>query len=289
MSMFPSVRRPACAIQVGSRSLRAVVGKPDGQADWSGEVEVPGGEFRPTLQPEKLRTDRLQEGMRELAARLPAKVGPVSLVIPDTSVKVQVVPIAGDYDPRGGAKEELVRWSIGDHLPFPIEEAVLDSTTYGTGERRYLLVVAAHRDVLGEYEAAVRDFGTVVRTLPATLASGWLVEEDAGYQVVVYADADVLGCFLSRGEDLIFYRARRFSRPDTAVAIVMETLEYGADRLDIESGKASVMGAATDIDELPQALSRRGWRLGPPRAEPPIAEVGFEALAGALLASGGGR
>ncbi len=289
MSMLATWSGPDCALQVTSRTAAAMMPGRSGVPPWHLQVDLPHDAVRPRLQGANLDPTVLRPAVQQIAGAAPRKVGRVTLVLPDACAKLRIVPIEADEVPGKKVSGEIIRWALRDALPFPADEALVDTRLFdGDGPAR-LLLAAAHRDVLRQYEDAAEPLGPVVRTLPATLACGWGVDDEAGQHLLVYADDDTLGCLLSRSGTPLFIRTRPLPpREAHLVEAVMETLDYVGERLGAEPGRATVMGLAAEDQGLRAALTDRGWSLSP--AAQGEAESGARtgALAGALRAAEAG-
>ncbi len=289
MSVFGSWGGSDVAVQVTSASIAAMMSGRGGMPDWQHEVETPSGAVRPGLQGENLDPAVLDVPLQELAGSAPRKIGSVTLVLPDACAKLRIVPIEAGVAPGRKAGAEIVRWALRDSLPFAEEEALVDTQIFDGGSPTRLLVTAAHRDVLAQYEAAASVIGPVVRSIPATIACAWNVDAAAGPQLLVHADDDALGCLVADAGAPLFVRTRRLpERGDGLVAAVMETLDYAAERLGVESGGASVSGLAARDPALQAALQSRGWSLSENPGDGPAADPRWGALAGALRAAEAG-
>jgi hypothetical protein len=213
----------------------------------------------------------------------------VTLVLPDACAKVRVVPIETEEAPGSRAGAEIVRWAISEALPFAADEALIDTQLFEQGSPTRLLVAAAHRDVLREYEDAVAVVGPVVRTLPATIASAWSIDDDPDEHLLVHADHDTLGCMVSGAGVPLFVRTRPLPRTEAAlVDAVMETLDYAGERLGTEPGSATVSGLAADAAGLDAGLVARGWTLRSASSDEFEPDGRFAALSGALRAAEAG-
>ena len=78
----------------------------------------------------------------------------------------QIVMRTLDLPPLSGAKEiaSAVRFQAQDHIPMPLEQAVLEHHALGKvetpdGERARVVVVAAHRDMIDRFLIAIRRAG----------------------------------------------------------------------------------------------------------------------------------
>jgi hypothetical protein len=258
-----------------------------GAPPWHDQVDVPADAVRPGLQGMNVDVAALRGALMELAEGAPRKIGAVTLVLPDACAKLRIVPIEAEEAPGRKAGAEIIRWTLRDLLPFPQDEALTDTQLF-EGSPARLLVTAARRDVLRQYEEAAAVLGPVVRTLPAMLACAWGIDDEAAQHLLVHADHDTLGCMVSGAGTPLFVRTRPLpSNEDGMIDAVMETLDYAAERLGAEPGEATVSGLAAGDEGLEAALTSRGWSL-PAGADDTEGDGRFGALSGALRAAEAG-
>jgi hypothetical protein len=260
MSLFASWIGSDCAVQVTSKTVAAMMSGRGGAPPWHGEVDVPAGAVSPALQGENLDAAALRAPLKELVGSAPRKIGSVTLVLPDACARLRIVPIETEVVPGKKAGAEIIRWALRDTLPFAEDEALIDTQLFSGGPSARLLVTAAHRDVLRQYEEATAVVGPVVRALPATLACGWNVDDDAARHLLVHADPDTLGCLVSDAEVPLFVRTRPLPESrEGLMEAVSETLDYAAERLGVASGRATVSGLVAGDEDLQRLLESRRW------------------------------
>jgi hypothetical protein len=288
MRPFEGLQSSDCAVQLTSREAVAMMPARGGETAWQGSVELPAGAVQPALRGDGVDAGPLQAALRELVAGAPRRIGAVTLVLPDACAALRIVPIDAEEAPGKRAGEEILRWALRDALPFPQDEALIDTQLFDGHRPWHLLVAAAHRDTLRRFEDATAVVGPVVRTLPALLACGWMIDDEDGPHLVVHADDDALGCMIWSAGAPLFVRTRRLPSRAAALGAVIETLEFAVARLGTEPGRATVLGVLAGDDELEAALTARGWSLWhtPDAGDVPGARYG--ALAGALRAAEAG-
>lgn len=286
MSIFGTWTGAECAVQVTSKVAAAMMPARGGDASWHHEVGVPPDAVRPGLQGANLEPQALAAAFKQLAAAAPRRIGAVTLVLPDACAKLRIVPIEAEQAPSRRAGEEILRWALRDTLPFPADEALVDTQLFDRGSPWRLLVTAAHRDVLRQYEEAASLIAPVVRTLPAILACGWIIDDDDAQHLLVHADDDTLGCMVSAEGTPLFVRVRPLpASAEGIVTGVIETLDYAAERLGAGPGRATVLGLAAGHEGLDAALRARGWSPQGPGQSGVEAGARQGALAGALRAA----
>jgi hypothetical protein len=138
-----------------------------------------------SLQPLPNRTNVTNEAAIRRAIAEVAEIvghggGRLGLILPDATVRVGIFDFETLPDNRKEA-EELVRWRMRDHLPFPTEEARVSYQVFGRATNSVeLLAVAVRASVLAEYENALEGVnGGPILTLPASIAMLPLLAADA--------------------------------------------------------------------------------------------------------------
>jgi len=213
--------------------------------------------------------DAVAGAVRVVLGRLGTRAARVALVIPDPVGKVSVVRFER-VPSRRDDLDQLVRWQIRKTLPFPIEEA---SVTYTAGRRAPdgsdFVVVAARRDVVGEYEdvcaAAGAHAGLVelatFSVLNLTLAAPAQGASAAGDWLVVHVRPEYTSVAILRDGDLIFFRSRPEDDEESLTDVVHQTAMYYQDRLDGHGFRRVLLAgrgrAAAAFDQTRRSLEER--------------------------------
>lgn len=206
------------------------------------------------------------EAVRAVLGRLGTRPARVALVIPDLAGKVSVVRFER-VPPRRDDLEQLVRWQIRKALPFPIEETAVSYTPGRHGpEWSEFIVVAARRDVVGEYEDMCAEAGAhaglvelaTFSVLNLTLAAATAVEGD---WLVVHMRPEYTSIAILRDGDLIFFRNRPEGDEETLTDVVHQTAMYYQDRLEGQGFRRVRIGgsgrSAGALDQARQSLEER--------------------------------
>jgi type IV pilus assembly protein PilM len=228
---------------------------------------LPAGAIVPSLGARNIvDRDGVTEALRAVLGRLGTRPARVALVVPDLAGKVSVVRFER-VPPRRDDLDQLVRWQIRKALPFPIEDASVSYTPGRHGpEGSEFIVVAARRDVVGEYEemcaAAGAHAGLVelatFSVLNLTLAATTAVEGD---WLVVHMRPEYTSIAILRDGDLIFFRNRPEDDEETLTDVVHQTAMYYQDRLAGQGFRRVLIGgsgrSAGALDQARQSLEER--------------------------------
>jgi Tfp pilus assembly PilM family ATPase len=247
--------RPMVAVEISARHVGAVrleTGTPPVVAAHAVEPLAPGA-VAPGL-----AASNISDGAAVAAAvrRVLDRVGHarhVALVVPDAVARVALVRF--DQVPaRTSDLEAMLRWNVRKGLPFKIDDA---QVTWAPGAAveggREFVVVAARRDLIGEYEAACVSAGAhpgLVDIATSNLINLHLAAEgDTGDALIVHVTAEYATLAVVRDGTLIFFRHRGADGTETLADLVHQTAMYYEDRLGGRGfGRVLIAGASQGPD-----------------------------------------
>ena len=215
MNFLPkgSGTRPRVACEIAPEGVVAARSAEAGGAI-SGVARIPlaPGAVNPGLKPGNI-VDRtavvtaLRRALEGIGGRPNGRGGDVSLIIPDSAVRVLLL----DFDALPGKLSEalpIVRFRLKKLLPFEADDAMI--TYQAQSQSRMgvrVLAVAIPRDVLAEYETAAREAGFEPGVvLPSTLAALPAVADDEP-ALLVNAGIHGLTTAILRGGQLLLHRS----------------------------------------------------------------------------------
>jgi type IV pilus assembly protein PilM len=209
----PSETRPRVACEISPQGVVAARSA-DATAPLgaTARVDLPEGAVFPGLRPGNI-VDRVEvtAAVRRALERVEAKPNSrdsdITLVIPDAAVRVLLL----DFDALPSRPSEalpIVRFRLKKLLPFEADDAMLSYQVMSSGKAGVrVLAVAIPRDVLSEYETAVREAGFEPGSvLPSTLAALAAVESDAP-ALLVNANPQGVTTAIVRGGMLLLHRS----------------------------------------------------------------------------------
>ena len=209
----PSETRPRVACEISPQGVVAARSA-DATAPLgaTARVELAEGAVFPGLRPGNV-VDRVEVAAAVLRAleRVDAKPNSrdadITLVIPDAAVRVLLL----DFDALPSRLSEalpIVRFRLKKLLPFEADDAMLSYQVMSSGKAGVrVLAVAIPRDVLSEYETAVREAGFEPGSvLPSTLAALAALEGD-GAALLVNANAQGVTTAIVRSGVLLLHRS----------------------------------------------------------------------------------
>ena len=209
----PSETRPRVACEISPQGVVAARSA-DATAPLgaTARVELAEGAVFPGLRPGTV-VDRVEVAAAVLRAleRVDAKPNSrdadITLVIPDAAVRVLLL----EFDALPSRLSEalpIVRFRLKKLLPFEADDAMLSYQVMSSGKAGVrVLAVAIPRDVLSEYETAVREAGFEPGSvLPSTLAALAAVESD-GASLLVNANPQGVTTAIVRNGILLLHRS----------------------------------------------------------------------------------
>ena len=179
MNLLPkaSGTRPRVACEISSQGVVAAR-----SADTAGpmaavaRVELKTGDVAPGLKPGNIVdrvhvTAAVRRALESIGLKPNTRDADISLVVPDSAVRVLLL----DFDALPTRLTEalpIVRFRLKKMLPFDADEAMVTFQIMSTAKSGVrVLAVAIPRDVLSEYETAIREAGFEPgAVLPSTLA-----------------------------------------------------------------------------------------------------------------------
>ncbi len=239
MSLFPkaSGTRPRIACEIAPEGVSAArAATAEGPLDSVGHIALAGGAVQPSHKPGNL-VDRvaviaaIRRALESIdiragrgAIRPNSRGADLTLIIPDTAVRVLLL----DFDALPTKLTEalpIVRFRLKKLLPFEADDAMISfQIMSSTRTSVRVLAVAIPRDVLREYETAVREAGYEPGSvLPSTLAA--LASITGGEAaLVVNAGQTSVTTAITRAGELLLHRSVDLQPQATGVNLVRETV-----------------------------------------------------------------
>jgi type IV pilus assembly protein PilM len=209
----PSETRPRVACEISPQGVVAARSA-DATAPLgaTARVELAEGAVVPGLRPGNV-VDRVEvaaavlRALEQVEAKPNSRDADITLVIPDAAVRVLLL----DFDALPSRLSEalpIVRFRLKKLLPFEADDAMLSYQVMSSGKAGVrVLAVAIPRDVLSEYETAVREAGFEPGSvLPSTLAALAALDGD-GAALLVNANAQGVTTAIVRSGVLLLHRS----------------------------------------------------------------------------------
>lgn len=201
--------RPATAIEIAPEGVLAAA-RSGGKAQ-SGPVyafvPLAAGAIVPGIDEPNLRSNEaVVEAIRSALAEVSPRSRAVTLVLPDTLVRVFVL----DFDSMPAKPAEaipVVRFRLRKMVPFDVESAGVGYQVLAQSESECKVLAAITPGaILAEYEAAVREAGYEPgAVLPSSLAALEAVDSMEAI-LAVNLNANAVTTTIANGRDLLLYR-----------------------------------------------------------------------------------
>ncbi len=221
--LFPGISlRPALACEITSHGVLAA--RHDSTSGLLTQfIALAPGALQPGLKaPNLLARKPIVEALRQALKSVAERGRPLpggrnlranralTVIVPDASVRVLLL----DFDALPSKRADalaILRFRLRKLVPFETEDAAITWQSMGSGaEGIRVLVIVIPRDVLLEYESAIREAGFVPGVvLPSTIAAMPLL--GAQPVLLVNHNATSLTTTIVRGQDLLLHRSLDFS------------------------------------------------------------------------------
>jgi len=176
-------------------------------------VSLPPGVLSPSFdRPNILDPKALEKAIRDGRAKLGADGADVSLLLPETCVRMFVLTF--DALPASPPeREDLFRWRLGKLVPLKPAEMRLGYDVISSDTQAKVILALGAASVLGDYEAAFARAGLKVRTLsvPTLPLAGLIPGEAAGSgALIVNCEEDYVSLAAVLGGEISLYRIKPF-------------------------------------------------------------------------------
>ena len=232
--------RPRLACELRPESVVAArADDPAGLLATIARAMLAPGALVPGLRPINI-VDRVAviAAIKRVLEDLSGKSKDVTLILPDAAVRVLLL----DFDSLPTKPSEalpVVRFRLKKLLPFDADEAAVSYQIMSTSKSLVrVLAVAIPRDILEEYESAVREAGFLPgAVLPSTIAALGALEDPATTALLVNAGEQTITTAIVQNSILLLHRTLEVQLPVVAAQAEaqhhIETTPVG-DGLDIE-------------------------------------------------------
>ena len=177
------------------------------------KADLPDGAITPGLKPGNIANRvaviaALRRTLEQVGVRSNARNADLTLIIPDAAVRVLLL----DFDSLPNKLSEalpIVRFRLKKLIPFDADDAMVSFQVMSSSRSMLrVLAVTIPRDVLGEYESAVREAGFEPgAVLPSTLAALASLEEGEGASLLVNAHPQGVTTAIVRAGIVLLHRS----------------------------------------------------------------------------------
>lgn len=236
---------------------------------------IPAGAIQPSaVETNIANAEAVQSALSVVLARLGATSGDIALLVPDSVVRVFILPFE-TFPRRAEDAIPMLRFRLKKSVPFDVEETVVSSMRQ-TGKDGGLEVVAAlaRQRILREYEALVEAAGLAPGVvLSSSLASLPLLDAQ-GATLLVRISGRLLTTVIVHGHTLCVYRSSE--------------MPSGADNLPLQSMMDEIFPAVAYYQDTWNGNLERVRLAGFGSREAEMREMLHRELSCAVLAIGEG-
>jgi type IV pilus assembly protein PilM len=199
--------RPPVAVELSPAGVLAAASPGSAEAPVFAFVALPAGALTPGIGGSNIQNaDKVSDAIRSALGQVSARTRSVTLILPDTSVRIFVL----DFDSLPGRNSEalsVLRFRLRKMVPFDVEHAgVTYQLLTQTETECKVLVAVLPGPILTEYEAAVREAGYEPgAVLPSSLAA---LEAIDSVEAVLAANLSpvALTTSITTGSNLLLHR-----------------------------------------------------------------------------------
>ena len=186
--------------------------------------------------------------------------------MPDAAVRVLLL----DFDTLPSKRLEILsilRFRLRKLVPFEVDDAVISyQVASQTPEQVRILVTVIPREVLAEYESAIREAGFYAGVvLPSTLAATTLLSTEPA--LVVNRNGNTLTTAIVRGEELLLHRALEFETESESAADNTTLARFTAEGLREEDIRQTVSVALAYYEDTLAQSPTALYYIGPGSAD----------------------
>lgn len=287
--------RPSAAVELMSEGVLAAALPGKGASPVYAFAPLTAGALVPGIDEANLRApEAVAQAIKSALGDVSPRAKPVTLVLPDTTVRVFVL----DFDSLPAKPAEVVavlRFRLRKMVSFDVEKAGVSYQVLSksTTECRALIAVLPG-PILEEYEKAVRAAGFEPgAVLPSSLAALAALETDAGALTACFSGLS-LTTAITQGDDLLLYRTLELpADPAQRLAEVQKDIAVAAAYFEdkLATGVRQLYyGGVGGADEFARwiqlgAAEMRVVELAPrpmTGAATPLGKMNFAGVTGAL-------
>ncbi|MGH9701806.1 MAG: type IV pilus biogenesis protein PilM [Candidatus Acidiferrales bacterium] len=171
-----------------------------------GVEELPPGAIVPSAVEANIKnSEAVRAALRRVASRIATRGEKITLLVPDSVVRVFILPFE-TFPRRAEEAVPLLRWRLKKSVPFDVEGTVV-SWMRQTGRAGNLEILAAlaRQEILREYEAVVESAGMETGVvLSSTLATLPLLEEQGSTLLARLTDTSLTTAIVVGGTICVY-------------------------------------------------------------------------------------
>ncbi len=230
-------------------------------------ASLPENTVRPGPLAENIHDTRtLEQVLATVLSEVAARQKRVAVILPDLVGRVWLLALES-LPPKPPEVLALLRWRLRKEAAFDLEQAVVDYQVYPAEVGKRVLVVAALRSVLRQYEERFEALGFAPGwvTLSSLATLGWFEPAEPASCLLVRRDRGSLGLAIVRNNAVHFFRSVPVTPGDGSAAALFEhiypSLVYFQDHWGEPVTQALLVGIGEEQAELAALLHREAGCL----------------------------
>ncbi|WP_263356976.1 type IV pilus biogenesis protein PilM [Acidicapsa ligni] len=284
--------RPAAACEITPEGVvAAATPAPGGTAVYAFEPLPAGAVYPSLLEPNIANPAVLTTAIRSALGQVGSRVKAVTVVVPDSVVRVFVL----DFDTLPSSQSEalpVLRFRLRKSVPFDVEHAGISYQVLSEGSAKLetqwkVLAAIIPGPVLTEYEAAVRAAGYEPGVVMPTSLAGMCAVDSQEAVLAVNLSAKVLTTSILSGNDILLHRTIELPlEPEALQADVQRSIAVAAayfeDRLQFRPHRLLYSGTLS-VHDFAALLADAEFAVGEMVPAPEtgiVSAMGHQSVAG---------
>lgn len=260
--------QPYLVCEIAADGVAAVRASRSGQAIevWSA-ASLPENIVRPGPLAENIHdTSTLEQVLASVLSDVAASRKRVAVILPDLVARVWLFTLES-LPQRPREVVALLRWRLRKEAMFDLEQAVLDYQVYPAEAGKHVLVAAAMRNVLRQYEERFEALGFEPSwvTLSTLATLGWFESTEPASRLLIRRDPGSLGLAIVRNNAVHFFRNVPVTPADGSATALFEhiypSLVYFQDHWGEPVTQALLVGIGGEQAALAALLYREAGCL----------------------------
>ena len=282
--------RPPAAVEVSAEGIVAASLPSKGASAVVAFEPLPAGAIVPGIGNQNLlQPDAVAAAIRKALDRVAPRKRDVTLIIPDTAIRVFVL----DFDSLPSKPADVLsvlRFRLRKTVPFDVEHAGISyQVLAGSENEKRVLTAILPANILAEYEAVVRAAGYEPGAVMPSSLAGMAALDSGGPVLAAFLQSTSMTTVIAHGQDVLLYRTLELpEEPATQLTEVQRdvgvAVVYFEDRLATRPRRLHFAGRgpAQQFSTMIREFGLEVVELAEPLKTGPATAAGTASLAGVI-------
>lgn len=282
--------RPPAAVEVSAEGIVAASLPSKGASAVVAFEPLPAGAIVPGIGNQNLlQPDAVAAAIRKALDRVAPRKRDVTLIIPDTAIRVFVL----DFDSLPSKPADVLsvlRFRLRKTVPFDVEHAGISyQVLAGSENEKRVLTAILPANILAEYEAVVRAAGYEPGAVMPSSLAGMAALDSEGPVLAAFLQSTSMTTVIAHGQDVLLYRTLELpEEPATQLTEVQRdvgvAVVYFEDRLATRPRRLHFAGRdpAQQFSTMIREFGLEVVELAEPLKTGPATAAGTASLAGVM-------